>query len=98
MQPVGLPAAVADEVKAEFAVSAFHSVINFAFRDRHFAHHDFEVVNEGFHFGVNVVLGRQIVFRYVGMVMAFGHIGISLVDNPQTLADFFLADFGVDFQ
>ena len=60
MQPVRRAAAVADEVKTQLAVAAFHRVIDLADRDWCFAHHHFEVVDQRLHFGVNILFLRQI--------------------------------------
>ena len=94
MQAIGLSATITDQVKAQFSVSTFHGMVYFAFRDFYFTHDDFEVPNQGLHFGVHILLRRKIKLGYWGKIFTLWHrhqFGVSLFKDTQALPDFFIA-------
>src|SRR5690606_22034915 len=65
MQSEGCASSVAYQVEAEFAVAAFHAVVYFTVRNIRFTHHNFEVIDEGFHIVINIFFGWQIEVWHV---------------------------------
>ena len=74
MQAIRLPATVADQVKAQFTVAAFYAVVDFAHGDRYFTHHNFKMVNQGFHLGVNIFFVRQEIAGHIRVIQALRQI------------------------
>jgi hypothetical protein len=67
-------------------------MVHFTHRGVDFAHDDFEVVNQGLHVLVHLLLGGQVVVRGIGVEGAFGQVVQRLVDDAQALPDFLVAD------
>src|SRR5581483_8477668 len=73
-------------------------MIYFTWRNINFAHDDFEMPYEGFHFSVYVFLLGQIILGYIGMIyfciLAFKlfHFTVSLFDNAQRLPHFLVTN------
>ena len=54
MQTIWRSAAIADQVKSEFAISAFHAIINFTRWNFSFSHHNFKMPDQGFHLRIYI--------------------------------------------
>src|SRR5690606_9974028 len=60
VQAEGSASTVADQVKAEFAVTTFHTVVYFSLRDIGFAHNDLKVIDQGFHIIIDFFLRGKV--------------------------------------
>ena len=67
-------------------------MIDFGDRDRVFAHHNLEMVNQRFHFGIYTFLRRQVIFRHIGMEIALRQIFNRLLYNLEAFAYFAAAN------
>ena len=56
MQPVRRSAAIADQVKTEFAIAAFHALVHFACGYFCFTHNDLKMPDQRFHFRIYIFL------------------------------------------
>src|SRR5690606_20336192 len=83
---------VADKVKAEFAITAFHAVVHFSLRDIRFAHDYLKVIDEGLHIIIDFLLGRKVEFGHFSVERTVRHLFDGLADDAEALPHFFLTD------
>src|SRR5690606_25888755 len=84
--------AVAYQVKAEFAVATFHTVVSFSLRDVCFSHYYLKMIDERLHIIVDLRFRRKIEYRNIGVIRSVGQLFEGLADDAQALPHFFLPD------
>ena len=90
MKPVRCASSVADQVESKFTVSAFHCKINFTRGNIYFSHHNFKMVDQGFHFTVYIFFRWQVNIGDIHMEIACRKIFQRIFDQFQALPQLFL--------
>src|SRR4030095_6253640 len=98
MQPIGRSSSVTDQVESHLTISALYGVIYFSRWHINFAHYDFKVPDQGFHFCIHIFLRRQIILGHIGMInlslrsFELLYFWLGLFNKASCLPHFFVAE------
>src|SRR4030095_10605015 len=98
MKPVWRSASIANQVKSQFTISAFHTIIYLTGRHVNFAHNDFEMPDQRFHLIIDIFLGRQVILWNISMIdlcfsaFEFLHFFESLFQDSKRLPHLLVAN------
>src|ERR1700722_4959617 len=91
MQPIRRPPPIADQIKTQLPIPAFHTAVHLPGRDLRLTHHDLEMIDQGLHLSIYVLLLRQIISRRIGMkylgfrAFHIENLSVRLLDDPHGL-------------
>jgi len=68
MQAVRRSTPITDEVESQLSIAPLDTLVNLPSRNLRFSHHNLEMVDQGFHFGIHIRFRRKVVCWCISMV------------------------------